>query len=624
MAHSVTPASLVVDGTVEAERKNARVDDRFMRRLSHTLRTALVEFGTDGIPVLKDSFAKLDRSITQENFEADIWKFKALLKGPTTLSDKDLELFFAELYERTAARVDSDVDAVDVPPQVDLAETLVYMRRAFGHATAQFHTILKKVRAKKPDFASSPFNVAAQPSQLKVYEYLVSPPVNATQSEAFWLLEQCQRSDFAGELDVDYMVNCLFAFPLPDDIAYPLLLNKLTECVADGMREVNGTSGMRRVLQRVLAGAATYSEPAAEKAQSIAAISPTPKARAHGRFVQHDGAPGQSGQEDALIGDPGRVSGKLDAAQFRTFCLAFGAGLSATEADVLFQFITPTSAKLIDAEEFVEIVRKRLPVVSRHDVVRIAADVRSVVVARSNSGLCDLHLALATVSSEKEIPLGAYCATLRRAGVIPAVVADIDLEHLHREAPTCVELILLLRGNLPASRESVLRKLFSRLEENEASGVVSRERVLSCFEPERADPKVCTHAMERKEALAQYIRTLPANDAYMGYAEFSYFWGNVSVGIPEDAPFVMLLWQAYGMQRDGTRLVPQSASRRRSTRGDSPPSVKRHTNPPVSTPPPKIVAGSPEPAASVPWANAVPNRAENPRPSRRRAVGYVQ
>jgi Ca2+-binding EF-hand superfamily protein len=645
MSHVITPSSCVVDGVVEVDRKAARVDDRFLRRLTTTLRAALVDFGSDGIPVLKDSFIRLDRSVTDEAYEADIWQFKAILKGPTTLTDKDLELFFAELFNNTGARLEpDDNDDSDRSPRVDLAETLVYMRRIFGHPTAQFHSILKKIRAKRPSFAESPFNVTAQPQRSAIYDYLIRPPLSLTPSEAFWVLEQCEASvkpgaavdDANKELDVDYLVNCLFAFPLPDDVAYPLLLNKLTECVADGLRDNNGTAGVRRVLQRVMNGVLTPVDPALHADFPAAAgpsASPTPKKRGHGRFANEAAAGNDSDISATLLSDPGRVVGNIDATTFRSFCLVFGAGLSSTEADVLFQFIATSPENTIEAEDLVTILRDRLPLVSRHDIVRIAADVRQAIVSRNVTGLCDLHLALSAISADDAIPLGAYCAALRRAGVSPTAVVDVDLEHLHHEVPTCVSLLLLLRGNLPAPREAVIKKLFRRLDDDN-SGLILRDRVLSCFEPELADAKLCARPAERKEALAQYLRTLPPNDAYIGYAEFSYFWGNISVGVPDDASFVMMVWQSYGLQRDGSRMMPQSTSRRRSEQSSVRGAHDDSTPPPRSTASSSSAAPSPTPLPpseqrfarafvpgarkEVPLTSAVPQGDDAQRPNARK------
>lgn len=626
---AVTPGTLAVESAVEMDRREASADARYFRRLARQLRDQFVEHGTSGI-VLRDTFAKLDRSLTNDNFEVDRWAFKAMLRGPTALGDKDLDTLFGEMQALQAAQYGAPSDVVD------LAEVLVYFRRMFGHLTAQFHAILKRLRAKKLDFGMSPFNVTAAPTRLAVYEYLCKS--GTTQSEAFVVLERAcstktpspARGDgdlakqLEGELDVDYLVNALYAFPLPDDIAYPLLLGKLVDTAADSSRELTGTLGLRRALGMAIRGVTTSDDlpvaPAGGAAQpQPVQPDPLPKQRhVHGRFARdtasaaakpQDATPA-AGVNAAPAADP---EVHLDASLFRAVCGVFG-GVSASEADVLFSFVCDPDGTL-HSSALLQLVASRLPLASQTDYMSIVADTRALVVAHDFAGLCALHEELAAYGDEA-VPLPVYAAALRRCGVPTHFVADIDVEHLHREAPTCVALVLLLRGTLPAPREAVLKKLFARLDGND-DGLIDRRLALACFVPEAANPKIVNRAAERKDGFARYIASLPSDDASMTYAEFSYYWGNVSASISDDPGFVMMIWQSYGMQRDGQELTPLhvasvSVPRQRAADGNTPPPhVQRAAD----------AAASPaRRGAHVPLVSAVPMGDEPAPRSRRRVI----
>ena len=317
---SIAKSSLVVptayDQKLARDRAAMQGDASYMRKIQRTLCDSYVERSANGVVALNDAFRRLDRSLTEENFEANIWQFKTALKDSSGLNDRQLDVLFDEcltatgqiggggggnheggagygMPEPSGARSVAGTTATgEELPMVDLAEVLVLFRKMFGGRTQQFHDVLKKLRAKRLDIADSPFalherGVSAAPSRLVVYEYLTGPLCRLTESEAFLVLEYCNvppvgddddggdgdddafgcraaaakdRSPMPvavpssvadGELDADYLVSCVFAFPMPDDIAYPLLIGKFADSLADPANgPKNGSVGLAEALAR--------------------------------------------------------------------------------------------------------------------------------------------------------------------------------------------------------------------------------------------------------------------------------------------------------------------------------------------------------------------------------------
>ena len=307
----------------------------------------------------------------------------------------------------------------------------------------------------------------------------------------------------------------------------------------------------------------------------------------------------------------------LDAAGFRKFIHVFSGGLPVGECDLLFGYLCDRAAHLpqplLSTEALVNHFQQRLDVWAAVDM-RLALDEM-----RRSVDLLSLHALLAgQFGPHAETPLENVIAALRRCGLSPSAVADVEIEHVYREARTAAALVLLIRGPMPRPREEAVRRLFSRLDGSAdgssaegadgvgfsgggGSGAVSGELMLRAFDP--SQPPNARAAASLQEKMYTFLLSMaahassssPADESSISaggggggggyshhfavgrgrslgatssvsaaggchggsssiaavrltFAEFTYFWGCVSLLFDTDANFSLFIWRGYRMQ----------------------------------------------------------------------------
>ena len=505
-------------------------DAKFVHRLMKKLRERFV-IRNHGTVALSPLLYRLERRTTDENFSVDVWTFKSHF-AVAEFDDREMEVLFALM--------DSDGDGI-----VDLAEGMLYIRKQLGCETMQFHDIVKRARAKRPQIDRSPFaaygDVAAKAGKKKaplqdahitraaLFKYLTSPECGMTQGEALFVMEHCvvpmeeneepaSVSDSSrAKLDIEYLYHTLFAFPLPQDIVYPILIGKLAEPLACPESQRTGIVGLL----------------------SCCGISAT---------QQIDSAPA------------------LDPSTFRKLVFDVGSGLAASEADLLHSFLLDADSGLVPVAALLPHVLGRIPPPPPH-ALDVTVEIARRCVTSTPPGLCALHLCLARFS-DKTAPILEYTAALRSCGCRIDMCPDIFVEYLHTVAPTCVGVVSMLRGALPKCRESLIEQVFIKLDEN-SDGLIPHSAAVEGFQ---ADPESKLEQLWAHE-MAAFVGTLSEGDSQISLSEFSYHWANVSASILEDSVFQLLMWKAYDMQR-GTK-GPSVSRRRQCVRGDSAPVSRR-------------------------------------------------
>ena len=639
VAHSNGATSTVFDDNAavnETQLLSLSQDVKYVTRLFRKIAMAYVDRGTNGIAVLSDRFTRLDRTLHGDNFIADIWAFKAFFRsGECSLSDKELSVLFILMDDESTG-------------EVDLAEVLVKVRKQLHCTMQQFHDILKRARAKRLDRDSCPWtshNLALRrnatssskrkkerPVRAIAFDYLVDK-AGLTQSEAFLVLEKCSapaeeveqphgdsplgQSSGPMELDVEYLESVLFDFPMPHDVAYPILIGKFIDTLSDPTTDYNGTVGLLRaavearfVVDERMARdkgdfadiTASDSDDDAEEHNGQQRLQPkrrldgSPSSQFGGRppligrnssdgkqkkqywgeTSIDDMSPTKTKRQEAKIAAIRHLSANakyvfIDREAFRHLIAIVGGGLPAGEADVLFSYLEEPNSGQLSLHQLILDVQRRLPVESPERIQMIINSMRSQIIGHSTSsnyfGLNELHLALAAYG-EEQAPVDLGTSALRKCGVSASVTADIEIEQVLSQAPTCVQLVLLLRGVLPKSRYSLLKQLFEKLDENQ-DGLIDRNMLLTEFVPHNVDVKVGISTKALEKEIQYFIASLPSGDEQMSFEEFTYFWGNVSASIPDDSTFTLLLWRAYDMCHDNNPVTPSRRGRPGSSRASA-------------------------------------------------------
>ena len=432
------------------------------------------------------------------------------------------------------------------------------------------------------------------------------------------------------KIDVDYLAQALLTENPPDDILFPLLLQKVVDAMTDTAKEYTGTVGMLRAL-----GVPAPTGPSPTSGRRAAGLSQRgggaggSRRRGTAASIAESGAGDEQGtpalwsaitESSSPVLGGGGTAGMGDA-DFRAFTSKFGCGLSAGEANQLFDFLADAATGRLDPRTMLTLLHNRLPVLAPTDFASTVATMRHHLVASNLvSSLNALHFEL-FLHEDRLIPLADFTAAVRQAGVAISMVPDVLVEYVHREAPTCVAAVLLLRGPMRDNREGLLRQLFDKLD-GDCDGLISRADLINTFAPDLAGHRIAPHPQERVDDLKRYVdETLPAGDTHLSFAEFVYYWGNASLSFADDSAFTLYMWRAFGMQRDGIGSTAPPTANALANRG----------NPTIHTANSAMGSevGSPTPRhLSISRRRVVPSPAvDDParaagRPSKRRTVGH--
>ena len=620
--HRAASSSAVSVNHRDTPAKQLSTDPKYVFRLKRKLSQLFCDKAGNGVISLDPEFIHADRCINDDNYKVDLWGLKTFLhscgNATRSLSEKDLEVLFdiirrdglpnmgpdgLDVGDSVSAGDSSSLHGRDEEASasyvVDLAEVMLWLRKLFHCTSQQFHAILKRLRAKQLDerlctFAKRHRKYAARRSagstsspghpvtRSEVFAYLVSAG-GLTQSEAFLFLEYCsvaqplvvEALDLQPQspaLDVDFVIAALFEFPLPDDIAYPLLMAKFVEAVSDPYRIVSGTSAEASPtlsrsgvtgLYEALVQCDLRDPPLvrlASASQTASDVSSADERAAGLAEGDRDGDSGSSAQPWYYVPNMNQL---LDESQFRKLNFLVCGGLPNKECDLLFSFLNDRETGLLPVSVLMEQYAMRLEPVPLHELELWALNVRGALLEKMPNGLNGLHLRLSRFG-DRRMPVVELSAALRECGVAQSVAPDAVLDELWRQAPTCGSFVLLLRGGLAPSRTLIIRKLFAMLDADN-DGLVSRDVVFSSFLPpgqQSTSDGIFGRTKDWKDDLAAYLKSLPPDDN-LSYAEFEYYWGNVAVSVADDNTFTMLLWKAYSMHKPPQRQTSTNSPMRR-------------------------------------------------------------
>lgn len=348
-------------------------------------------------------------------------------------------------------------------------------------------------------------------------------------------------------MDVEYLTAVFFEFPMPDDVAFPLLMSKFVEAICNPSRvQRSGVPGLvceMRILDTV------------------------PVEDLHAGSHQHADPP-----LEELLAFKG-----LEKSAFRRLCTVLDVGLPSGEVDLLFKYLAVPEVEVAPLRVLFDEVVLRLPTAPTNEILDVLRIVRRCVVMGGSNphGLNDLHDVLQQ-HGNRPIPMIACLDALRQTGRVAAsAVPDVMLDYLRRAAPTCVAMVSLIRGPFPPGRSELCTKLF-RMLDPDGTGEVLKSAVLARFEPERVEC-LLPHPGVWSQRLAQYLDHLHAEPLTAGgegddtqhadgwqegggaaalpssrhdslsLDEFLYYWGNLSAGVDDDAIFTMVLWKGFSM-----------------------------------------------------------------------------
>lgn len=418
-----------------------------------------------------------------------------------------------------ASPVDPDVVTVDA------AEVLLALRKLCHTISVQFHDIIKRVRARRlrPDdldadgvplckFYAKYITDGRVAKKREVFDFCVDV-LKMTESEAYLFLEyislaslqprtsaNCNDSDDGINendddekpvpIDMEYTVAILFEHPLPDDIAFPLLLSKLVETISNPAR--GDCSGLSYVLEEML-----FFTDGLDASGSVQ----HQKSRLTAEEVTRLGF--EEGYVTSVVPYAGVLSTTwLDIGTFKRFCHRTTAGLPAGEVELLFGFLVDSNNAslqkgriLVNAAALVEQIQLRIPRVPPAELYRCAAVIKQQLFCGSEGvhALNTLHDRLSMFATNRKIPPLTYRMVMRDLGVSGDAVPTVMLDALRGVAPRCVQMVSLIRGPVSSVRTNLLRKLFVLLyasDQMQAGKLLSDSGRDARISPSRSRPSV--------------------------------------------------------------------------------------------------------------------------------------
>lgn len=398
---------------------------------------------------------------------------------------------------------------------IDGAEVMLAIRKMCHTISAQFHDILKtRIRSRrldpqstKPDgTAFCPFfhtfkRNGAAPSRRDVFDFLTFE-LGLTDSEAFLCLEyfslagdrstgsrddRSSSSSFDDEddegaptnaLDADYIIASLFEFPMPDDVAYPLLMSKLVEAITNPNRAER--SGMTAVLEELL----FYTDALDASGSHLLYGRKHFKEVSDAELERFEAEEEDDRAEDDGEADAGATSVRvpckrilstrwMDGTLFRKFCGSMVVGLPTGEVELLFGYLSDSNSGLLSFSTLFEQILLRYPTVPLAEVQRAASAVRAHLFAKQGPhALNQLHECLSRFQNNTVPPL-QFCKAIRSLGIPGSVLPTVHVDAIRRVAGRCVQAVSLIRGPLPPARSETIEKLYLLLLED--SGLMPKQ-----------------------------------------------------------------------------------------------------------------------------------------------------
>lgn len=446
----------------------------------------------------------------------DLWAFKTLF-APLGLSDLEVEVLFAlflddcereetfhnDADDGTATTVGASTRLSNAAggrsrpggPTIDGAEVMLAIRKMSHTISAQFHEILKtRVRNQKLDpqsikpdgtvlcpFYASYRRHGTPPTRRDVFDFLTYD-LGLTDSEAFLCLEYfslagsrslsastSSRNNSTPDngtpqhapvstLDTEYIVAALFQFPLPDDVAYPLLMSKLVEAITNPNR--GERSGMTAILEELL-----FYTDALDSSGKLLLYGRKSTKEIDEEELRRVEADGDAAEEDAeeeppLVRIPCRAilgSRWMEIGIFRKFCTSMSVGLPSGEVDLLYGYLCNPDSGLLSHATLLEQVLLRYPSIPLPEVQRAASAMRTQLISKQGPHALNLlHEQLARFQ-DRTVPPLQFRRAVRNLGVS---VPTVHIDAIRRVAGRCVQAVSLVRGPIPPSRSETIEKLF--------------------------------------------------------------------------------------------------------------------------------------------------------------------
>lgn len=435
---------------------------------------------------------------------------------------------------------------------VDAGEVLLSLRKLCHSVSSQFHEILKRVRARRVDPLGldrdggpiCPFYAKfvldrKPPKRRAVFDFLTHV-LRMTDSEAYLFLEYVSLAGDSSSstnsnnsphhhhhqipLDGSYISAVLFEYPMPDDVAFPLLMSKFVEAVTNPMRA--NRCGLTFLLEELLFYCEAFEPFVSSNAEvqwrSVHDNISTVAARRvwqsesvsdwitiEHQWLRSEEPQGSSdaGAREASCGSTGLQSSRsasdneylgnnedasypiphryllqhrwMDLGIFRRFCERVQCGLPMAEVELLYSFLATRSVTLPNGSVgqsstpmvpftlLVDEVTSRLPRVPPPEIQRVAALVRAHLASCGPATLNGLYAKLrGGVNANSDtilVPPIGFTKCLRELGVPSSVAPSVVLDALRSAVPHLKSFIVFLRGPTPPSRTAVIQKLFSLL-----------------------------------------------------------------------------------------------------------------------------------------------------------------
>lgn len=529
-------------------------DPLFVLRLQRKILSALTEKQANGYYAPRKEFALLDRRVDTADRVIDLWTSKSFLRllfPQQKLNEKELDAFFVLLLQ------ESDTSVIESSA---IVSCLREMLRCPSH---QFQHIIHSIRAREPRprdsafgkrlatscFVSDPMRgrrsaagggeygsgsqsaSLSAPSQDEVVAFLMAS-FNVTRSEAMCVVGYSRGSGYnpaancssGDEIDYMYLFSILYEYPLPDDIAFPLLMSKFAEGACDPARPTGGgTAALLAALQRI-------------------------------SLIDGHGADTDSGMTISMLEDvdAGALSSKcLTCSAFMQLCEVLQTGLQTQEAEQLYCYLrrpADSCSPHLQVGDLFGHFRNYFPSVPRGEFDVVLAAVRRCIIRSGGvHGLNDLFVALVKVcgTSDRRLPISSFLAVMRQSGVAVSDVSDVQLEYLRMcGRMNIVKLMSVLQGECKPSRETLIRKVYDNLDAAGA-GAVGFQAVLQRFDPMQVEAGLHRDLARWPAKLEAYFALLPGTD--MSYEVFAFFWRNASASLEDDATFTMILWRCFGL-----------------------------------------------------------------------------
>ncbi|KAG8340433.1 hypothetical protein ERJ75_000930300 [Trypanosoma vivax] len=505
-------------------------DPQYLLKLHRRLAQCLCSYdASTHARVMSAAFTEVDSKYrARERVQStDLWLLKGVLRqifSVKLFSDRELQILLSMLplhdYEWLAS---SSANETRVSP----VALLLCLRQLHPFRVTMLYRILQTMdaRSPKPHPCESQCGrtIAFHAQDEKDSECTFDTTVlvdhltqlhGLTLSEALFVLDYCRSGSCSRTdsltIDGPRMYKLLYQRPLPSTVHFTLVISVFTEAICDPNRDgSSGTLALIQDLQRVPLTTA-------DDCLRVSALQPS------------------------VDVDEKTLNSFLTLSSFEQLCMSLKVGLGANEILQLFTYLRDDgSTELVSVRTLLHEFTLHFATVGESMFAIALESVRGYVVKQG--GMLSLPRLLITLP-KGELPITKFVASLRQAGV-PEVVSDVEVEWLRFRARDGEQLVTLLCGRCPTSREALIKQLFSKIKNPSAAtngDALAIDHVLTAFQPEKVSD-LLTNTEEWRHVMACFLGEC------VTFARFAFFWACVSAACPDDSVFTMMLWRCFNM-----------------------------------------------------------------------------